>query len=88
MQKGTRSLVRQRNQATAWLEPFRSKQVAEGWEVSAFQIGEEGYFSKYKDGERFEISFRKGTVVTRTSAGDLEKLKEFAQFIVESVRPN
>jgi hypothetical protein len=43
--------------------------------------------SKYKDGERFEISFRKGTVVGRTSAGRLSKLKEFAQFIVESIPP-
>jgi hypothetical protein len=75
-------------EAAAWLEPFRNKHVAEGWEFSAFQIGDEGYFSKYKDGERFEFSFRKGAVVARTSAGDLNKLKEFAQFIVESIPPN
>lgn len=75
-------------EAATWLEPFRSKHVTEGWEVSFFQIGDEGYFSKYKDGERFEISFRKGTVVGRTSAGDMNKLGEFAQFIVESIPPS
>jgi hypothetical protein len=75
-------------EAAAWLEPFRGKHVAEGWEVSPFQIGDEGYFSKYKDGEWFEISFRKGTIVGRASAGDLKKLKDFAQVIVESIPPN
>jgi hypothetical protein len=74
-------------EAATWLEPFRSKHVAEGWEVSPFQIGDEGYLSKYKDEERFEISFRKGIVVGRTSAGDLNKLKEFAEFIVKSIPP-
>lgn len=74
-------------EAAAWLE-FRGKHVAEGWAVSPFHIGDEGYFSKCKDGERFEISFRKGTIVGRASAGDLKKLKDFAQVIVESIPPN
>jgi len=75
-------------ECVSWLEPVRSKHVAEGWEVTSFQIGDEGYLSKYKDGDRFEISFRKGTIVGRTSAGDLNKLKDFAQVIVESIPPN
>ena len=75
-------------EAAAWLEPVRGKQVADGWEVSSFQIGDEGYFSKYKDGGRFEISFRKGTVVGRASAGELNTLKDFSQVIVESIPPN
>ena len=76
-----------------WISSFRVRHfpgVGERDRISLgspFQIGDEGYLSKYKDGERFEISFRKGTVVGRTSARDLNKLKEFAQFIVESIPP-
>ena len=46
-------------EATAWLGPGRNRQVAAGWQVSTYQIGDEGYLSKYKDGERFEIEFRR-----------------------------
>jgi hypothetical protein len=73
--------------ATAWLKPWRDKQVAEGWKVSAFQIGDEGYLSTYKNGERFEISLRKGTVVARAAAGYLDKVKEFAECVIDSVSP-
>jgi hypothetical protein len=74
--------------ARSWLKPWREKQVAEGWEVNPFQIGDEGYFAKYKNGERFEISFRKGNIVAKTAAGDLDTLKEFAQCVVESIPAN
>ena len=55
--------------------------------MSAFQIGDEGYLSTYKNGERFEISLRKGTVVARTAAGYLDKVKEFAECVIDSVFP-
>jgi hypothetical protein len=57
--------VENREEAAKWLQPVRDKHVADGWQVSAFQIGDEGYLSKYKNGDRFDIEFRKGTVVAK-----------------------
>ena len=63
--------VENHDEAAAWLGPFRKKQVATGWQVSTYQIGDEGYLSKYKDGERFEIEFRKANVVAKIAGNDL-----------------
>jgi hypothetical protein len=43
--------VANRVEAMALLEPFRNRQVAAGWQVSIYQIGDEGYLANYKDGE-------------------------------------
>lgn len=80
--------VKNRKEATKWLEPVRDKHVYEGWQVSPFQIGEEGYLSEYKDGRQFEIEFRKGSVVAKIAGRDLNRAKEFAQCIVEETDPN
>jgi hypothetical protein len=74
--------------AVVWLSPWREKKLAEGWSVSAFQIGEEGYLATHKDGGRFSISFRKGSVVANMLAADLNTLKEFALCVVASIPPN
>ena len=80
--------VKNRKEATKWLEPVRDKHVYEGWQVSPFQIGDEGYLSEYKDGHQFEIQFRKGSVVAELAGRDLNRAKEFAQCIVEQIDPN
>lgn len=80
--------VKNRKEATKWLEPVRDKHVYEGWQVSPFQIGDEGYLSEYRDGHQFEIEFRKGSVVTKIAGRDLNRAKEFAQCIVEEIDPN
>ena len=72
-------------EAAKWLGPVRNKQVAAGWTVARFQIGDEGYLSKYKNGERFDIEFRKGSTVARISGDDRNTVKEFAQCIVEQI---
>jgi len=62
--------VENREEAAKWLQPVRDKHVAAGWQVSAFQIGDEGYLSKYKNGNRFDIEFRRGTVVAKIAGDD------------------
>jgi len=80
--------VGNREEAAKWLQPVRDKHVAAGWQVSAFQIGDEEYLSKYKNGDRFEIEFRRGTVVAKIAGDDPDRVKGFAQCIVEQIPPN
>jgi hypothetical protein len=80
--------VENREEAAKWLQPVRDKHVADGWQVSPFEIGDEGYLSKYKDGDRFDIEFRKGTVVAKIAGNDPDRVKEFAQCIVEQTAAN
>jgi hypothetical protein len=80
--------VENRDEAAKWLQPVRGKHVAEGWHVSPFKIGDEGYLSKYKNGDRFDIEFRRGTVVAKIAGDDQDRVKEFAQYIVEQIPAN
>jgi hypothetical protein len=74
-----------RGKAAKFLGPFRDEQLAPGWTVTSFQIGDEGYLSKYKNGNRFQIIFRKGTVVAIFEGNDLNRVKEFARCVVEKI---
>ena len=67
---------------------FSGKRVTVGWQVSAFQIGDEGHLSEYKDGERFEIAFRRGSVVAMIATNSLAAVKEFAECVVEQLPRN
>jgi hypothetical protein len=79
--------VENREEAAKWFQPVRDRQVARGWSVSSFQIGDEGYVSKYKNG-RFDIEFRKGVIVTQVEGDDVNLAKEFANCIVEQIPAN
>jgi hypothetical protein len=80
--------VENHGEAVAWLAPVRGKHVAAGWRVSTYQIGDEGYLSKYKDGERFEIESRRGSVVAKIAGNDLRMVKDFARCIIDQIPPN
>ena len=80
--------VENREEAAKWLQPVRDKHVAQGWHVSPFQIGDEGYLSRYKNGDRFDIEFRRGAVVVKIAGDDLRRVKEFAQCIGERIAAN
>jgi hypothetical protein len=80
--------VEARGEAAAWLGPVRNRQVAAGWQVSTYQIGDEGYLSKYKDGERFEIKFRRGKVVGKIAGNDLRTVKDFARCVIDQIPSN
>jgi hypothetical protein len=78
-------IVENHDEAVAWLGPVRKRQVAADWQVSTYQIGDEGYLSKYKDGERFEIEFRKVKVVANIAGNDLQRVKDSARCVVEQI---
>jgi len=75
-------------EAAAWLGPVRNRQVAAGWQVGTYQIGEEGYLSKYKNGERFDIEFRRGNVVAKIAGNDLRRVKDFARCVIDQIPSN
>lgn len=78
--------VGSRSQAAKWLRPDIDQRLADGWQVTTFKIGDEEYLSKNKNGDRFVIEFRSGTVVARIEADDVVRVKEFAQTVVEQIR--
>lgn len=79
--------VENHGEAAAWLAPVRDKLVATGWQVNPYQIGDEGFLSKYKDGERFEIDCRRGSVVARIAGNDLRRVKDFARCVIDQIPP-
>jgi len=72
-------------QAMEWLRPVRSKQVAAGWQISIYRIGDEGYLARYQDGKRFEIQFRSGSIVGKIAGDNLSRVREFAKYIVDQI---
>jgi hypothetical protein len=80
--------IENHGEAAARLGRVRNRQVAPGWQVSTYQIGDEGYLSKYEDGEQFEIEFRRGSVVARISGNDLRRLKDFARRVIDQIPSN
>jgi hypothetical protein len=79
--------VESREEAVAWLRPVRDKQVAPGWQSSTYAIGDEGYLSKFKDGERFEIAFRREKVVAWVKGVDLRRMKDSAKCVADQIPP-
>ena len=76
--------VESRGEAAKWLRPARD----EHWQVSAFQIGDEGYSLKHENGTDSLLSSVRGTLVARIEGDDLDRVKEFAQTVVEQIRAN
>jgi len=75
-------------EAAAWLAPVRDKRAAAGWQVNTYKIGDEGYLSKYEDGERFEIEFRRGNVVAKIAGNYLPRVKDFAKCVFDQIPSN
>src|SRR4029079_5187764 len=44
-------------------------------QVSIYQIGDEGYVAKYKDGGRFEIEFREVQCATKSHGGRRDRIR-------------
>jgi len=74
-------------EAEVWLKPIRSGQVFDGWKVSSYRIGDEGYLANYRDGKGFEIQFRSGNFVGNIRGDELSRVREFAQYIVAQIPP-
>jgi hypothetical protein len=75
-------------EAAVWLKPVRKGQVADGWKISGYRIGDEGYLANYRDGKRFEIQFRSGGFVGKIAGNELRRVQEFAKYIVAQIPTN
>jgi len=67
------------------LSEVREGAVATGWRVQRFQIGDEGYLSTFKNGARFGLHFRKGTIIVRLSGNSFRLVKKFAHCIAAQI---
>ncbi len=67
------------------LSPVREGKVHAGWKVKSFDIGDEGFLGTLRNGERFAISFRKGTIVVRISSDSLPLAQRFAQLVAAQI---
>jgi hypothetical protein len=72
-------------EAAAWLKPVRNGQVAAGWQISSYRIGDEAYLAKYQNGKRYAIQFRSGNIVGKIAGDELSRVREFAKHIVDQV---
>jgi hypothetical protein len=67
------------------LSPVREGKVATGWNVERFKIADEGYLATFKNGGRFQIQFRKGTIVVTVSSYLFPLVGRFAQIIAAEI---
>jgi hypothetical protein len=46
--EGTQNQGTRVDEAVAWLGPVRKRDVAAGWQVSTYQVGDEGYARRHR----------------------------------------
>ena len=78
--------VESRAEAIKWLMPTGNGQVAPGWRVDRYKIGEEAYLATFQASKRFEIHFRNGNVVGRISGDNLTTVERFAKYVISQIR--
>lgn len=67
------------------ISPLREGKVTTGWKVQRLKIGDEGYLATFKNGARYAIHFRKGTIVVRVSSDSFRVVKRFAQHVAAQI---
>ena len=72
------SQVQSRSDAQMSLNPMHEGKVAAGWKVKAYSIGDEAYLAT--NGSRYEIDFRKGTVIVRVKSDSIRLAERFAKY--------
>jgi hypothetical protein len=73
------SQVDSRSDAETSLKSMREGKVAPGWKVEPYSIGDEAYLAKFRDGTRYEIHFRKNTIIVRVSSDSIRLAGRFAK---------
>ena len=77
--------VDSRTDAKMPLNPVREGKSATGWKVERFKIGDEGYLITFQNGRRFEIQFRKGTIVVTVGSVSFPLVDRFAQLVAAQI---
>jgi len=72
------SQVESRSDAQLSLASIRDGKVAPGWKVKAHSIGDEAYLAT--NGSRYEIHFRKDTVIVRVKSDSIRLAERFAKY--------
>jgi hypothetical protein len=62
------------------LNSMRQGKVAPGWKVKPYSIGDEAYLGTFRNGSRYEIHFRKDTVIVRVSSDSIRLAERFAKY--------
>ncbi len=73
------------SEAGNWLNPIGAGEVASGWKVEEYQIGDEAYLSKFQNGRRYSLHVRKNNIVIEVSGESLDSVKRFAQYVVSGI---
>jgi hypothetical protein len=73
------------SEAGSWLKPINAGEVASGWRVEKYQIGDEAYLSKFQNGRGYSLQFRKNNIVVEVSGESLDSVKRFAQYVVSGI---
>ncbi len=73
------------SEAGRWLNPISAGEVTSSWKVEKYQIGDEAYLSKFQNGRRYSLHFRKNNIVIEVSGESLDSVKRFAQYVVSGI---
>ena len=73
------------SEAESWLKPISAGDVALGWKVEKYQVGDEAYLSKSRNGRRFSLHIRKNNIVVEVSGESLDSVKRFARYVVSGI---
>jgi hypothetical protein len=82
------SQVDSRNDAQISLNSMRDGKVAPGWKVKPYRIGDEAYLGTFRNGRRYEIHFRKNTVIVRVSSDSMRLAEKFAKYAEGQIQDN
>ncbi len=69
-----------------WMLHFDRGEIAEGWQVKKYDLGDQAYILSYRDGSRTSIYFRKDNIVVEVSGESLKDVERFAQHVIEAIR--
>ena len=67
------------------LRPMSAGETAPRWRVEKYPIADEAYISKYQNGRRYALHFRKDEIVVEVSGESLDSVKRFAQYVLSGI---
>lgn len=72
--------------AARWIDrTIREKLIADGWSIARYESGDGGYTSTYRDGRRYEVTFRKGRFLGFVSGESEIDVHRFAGYLLAAM---
>ena len=69
--------------AAQWMTRFDRGEVSKDWQANRYELGDESYLLKYRNGSRYSIYFRKNHIVVEVSGTALKGVERFAKYVAE-----